>query len=472
MKNSISLILSLAVTLFFSCSSNTHKQEEKKEEQTKTVMADEHFAPGQLIDKVVCKADTSQSYALYLPSTYSNDKQYPVLYAFDPHGTGKLPVSNYKDLAEKYNYILVGSNNSKNGINWEEIQKIANQFFADVQSRFHVNTQRIYSLGFSGGARIANALAMNNGSITGVICCGAASPTAISPNPRNNYYFMGIAGNADFNYIEIKKYDKVDLAGHNIKHGLLIFDGKHEWPPLSTMDEALWWMELNEKRKNAVKNDSTVNKNIQLAAQELQSFLDKKQMLAAYECCRKTINFYEGLGDLTLFYSTYQTLQTNKEIDKALQNEEASWAQEESIKKKYMEAVQSNDANWWKKDIASLNNKIKKGPPNEVLINKRILSFLSLMMYLQTTEFMKQRNTAAADYFSKLYLLVDPDNSEAHYLAAELNAIQGNQTDAINFLNSAIKNGFTDKARLENDKAFIQMNKRAEFQKIAGEIKG
>jgi hypothetical protein len=472
MKPFTGLATGICLTLL-SCSSGTdQKNSTPAAQKQEAALPLEKFATGQVIEKIICKNDTSQSYALYLPSDYAEGKTYPVVFAFDPHGTGKLPVSDYKDLAEKYKYILAGSNNSKNGTSWEDVQKIANIFFADVQGRFRVNMQRIYLLGFSGGARIANGLTTSNGSITGVICCGAASPATVSPNPRNNYFFMGIVGNEDFNYIELKKYDKVELAGHSIKHALLVFDGKHEWPPLATMDEALWWMELSEMRKKNMTGDSLISQQLLTATGELKAYLNKKQYMNAYECCRKTINFYDGLGDLTFFFTTYQSLQTNKEIDKALQKEEADWALEENLKKKYIEAVQSSDANWWKKDIAELNNKIKSSPKPEALILKRTLSFLSLVMYMQTTQFMKQNNTAAADHFSKLYLLVDPTNSEAHYLAAELSAIQGNQADAIKFLNSAIKNGYADKARLKNDDYFRNIRANAEFQKAAGEIKG
>lgn len=464
------LLITVSLSII-SCSSGDGPKN-TTEHQKKEPVQPEKFTPGQLIDKVTCQGDTSQSYALYLPSGYAAGKIYPVVFAFDPQGTGKLPVSNYKALAEKYQYILVASNNSKNGTSWEDAQKIANKFFADVQNRFQVDMQRIYSLGFSGGARIANSLTMRNGTITGVICCGAASPATVSTGARNNYFFMGIVGNEDFNYVELKKYDKVDLAGHNIKHALLVFDGKHEWPPLTTMDEAFWWMELNEQRKKYTGDDSLIFKRILFATAELKDLMAKKQYMDAYECCRKTINFYESLGDLSFFFETYQFLQTNKEVDKALQKEESEWAQEEGLKRKYIEAVQSNDANWWKKDIASLNNKIKNSSKNEALIHKRVLSFLSLMMYMQTTQFMNQNNTAAADYFSKLYLLVDPNNSEAHYLAAELNAIQGNQEEAIKFLNSAIKNGYADKNRLENDAHFKNIRASAAFQKATGEING
>lgn len=468
-------IFSTLTTLFcfaslLSCSSDTPKNTNAgavPESIAPAPVQKENFAPGQLIDKVICKHDTSQSYALYLPSGYSPDKTYPVVFAFDPQGTGKLPVSNYKELAEKYKFILAGSNNSKNGTSWEDIQKIATTFFADVQVRCSVNAQRIYLLGFSGGARIANGITMSNGSITGAICCGAAAPANATPNPRSNYFFMAIAGNADFNYTEIRKYDKVELAGHPVKHALLVFDGKHEWPPLATMDEAFLWMELNEMRKNAnYKNDSLVNKSIRIASTQLESFIKKKQMLDAYECCRKTINFYDGLTDLSKFFDTYKTLQSDLEIDKALKKEEAEWKQEEDLKNKYREAVQSNDYNWWQKDIQAVNAKIKNGPKNEALIYKRVLGYLSLMMYIQTTEFIKQSNIKAATYFDKLYLLVDPTNSEAHYLGAELSAIQGNQEDAITYLKSAVKNGYTDKPRLQDDKAFVNIKTSANFQNV------
>ena len=37
------------------------------------------------------------------------------MYAFDPGARGKLPVELMKDAAERFGYIVVGSNNSRNG---------------------------------------------------------------------------------------------------------------------------------------------------------------------------------------------------------------------------------------------------------------------------------------------------------------------------------------------------------------------
>src|SRR5690349_15033911 len=67
------------------------------------------------IVNITCAPDPSQSYALYLPSNYSPDRRWPIIYAFDPFARGTVPVELYKRAAEKYGYIVAGSNNAKNG---------------------------------------------------------------------------------------------------------------------------------------------------------------------------------------------------------------------------------------------------------------------------------------------------------------------------------------------------------------------
>ena len=83
------------------------------------------FKKGIVIDSVICADDSSQIYAVYLPAHYDTNKKWPVIYFFDPHGVGNLPVLIYKDLAEKYGFILAGTYNSKNGMPWESSEKSA-----------------------------------------------------------------------------------------------------------------------------------------------------------------------------------------------------------------------------------------------------------------------------------------------------------------------------------------------------------
>lgn len=469
----LGLIIFISACALQSCSSGNDAKNVSMLKTTNTISLKDNFATGKIIKKVVCKNDASQSYALYLPGNYSVENKYPIIYAFDPHAIGDLPVSLYKELAEQYGYIIVGSNNSKNGTGWEDSQNIANKLFADAGKRLSINTQRIYVMGFSGGARVANALTITNGSIAGVICCGASAPVVASNAPRNNYSFLGIVGNEDFNYTEMKKYDMVDLAGHNVKHVLVTFNGKHEWPFKDIMDDAFWWLELNYWRKNNLtKNDSLIVKRFQAALHQIETYQQKKQVFETFKLCQKTINFYDGLADLSTCYDTYKILQTNPEIDKQLKLEENAWTEEEKLKQQYIKALQTQNLAWWNKNIVTLKQKIKTGKDkNTMLMNKRILGFLSLAAYMQTTGALNQNVLPAADFYNKIYLLVDPDNNEAHYLRAEILAKKGNKKEAFTSLGLAVENGFKDSARLNTDSSFSEIKNSEDFFEIIKGIK-
>jgi predicted esterase len=399
-----------------SCKPSQDKSQQN-ETQVQAVSPKEQFQAGQIIQKVICKTDTSQSYALYLPGDYSTEKKFPVIYIFDPHGDGNLPVSLYKDLAEKYHLILIGSNNSKNGNSWEASEAIANTLFSDSQNRLSINTERITVLGFSGGARIANALAVVNGSISSVICCGAATPAINIKDPRNNYTYLGIAGNTDFNYVEMRKYDMLGLAGRPVKHVFLEFDGKHEWPPVDVMQTAFVWDELNAMRKKtAIKNDSLIISNLQLFANQLKRYQNENKPFEIFNQVRKTINFFDGLTNLDEYYKIYNTVKQDPEIDRALKKEEFLWKQEEQLEGKYLEAFTKESKPWWNNEIASLQKKIKTTQDEgEMLVYKRTLYYLSLAAYMQTNAALNENNLPAAKFFCEIYLLVDPGNPDAHY---------------------------------------------------------
>ncbi len=467
----ISFLFSLA--LLQSCSSGSEKNKTTvTTPATDSIIPKEKFPVGQILEKVTCQSDPSQSYAMYLPSTYTTDKTFPIIYAFDAHGTGKLPVSKYKALAEKYGYIIVGSNNSKNGLSWDDSQKMANTLFDDVQKRVSINTARINLLGFSGGARVANGLTISNGGIAGVICCGAAAPAASSKDPRSSYTFLGIAGNQDFNYIEMRKYDLVDLAGRPVKHAFIEFNGKHEWPPVDIMNEAFLWTELNAMRRNTIpKNDAFVKNNFQPYSAQLKAYQKNNADFETYNLVMRTINFFDGLVDLTECYKIYTPLKANATVDKKLKEEEETWKKESSLKDYYMKAFQTQNLEWWKNDITSLTKKIKANSgSNEALMYKRVLDYLSLASYMQATGALQQNNFPAAKMFCYVYVLVDPTNSEAHYLTATIFAIEQNQKEAIKSLNEALKNGFVDIARLQSDSTFNKINSSDEFKEICKKI--
>src|SRR5205085_6153782 len=111
-----------------------------------SVQAQSRLPTGQVIEQVVCQSDAKQSYALYLPTRYTAERNWPIIYGFDPGGRGLRPVELFKEVAERYGYIVVGSNNSRNGPN-VPLGEIIKTFWTDTHERFALDEKRVYATG-------------------------------------------------------------------------------------------------------------------------------------------------------------------------------------------------------------------------------------------------------------------------------------------------------------------------------------
>ncbi|NPA35378.1 MAG: hypothetical protein GXO47_00860 [Chlorobi bacterium] len=194
---------------------------------------------GIIYEMVTCKRDTSLNYSLYIPvNNKSSQKPSSVIFFFDAHKRGLLPVKKYKNLADRYGIILAGSNNSENGNNIRNTQLIVNNFIKDVKKRFMTDNPDIIASGFSGGARVAVMAAISGQyGIKGVIGCAAGFPEIRKP-ANLNFTWTGVVGNQDFNFLEMANLNRqLKAAGFN-SH-LIVFDGEHEWPPVEAFDDAL-----------------------------------------------------------------------------------------------------------------------------------------------------------------------------------------------------------------------------------------
>src|SRR5271155_2581489 len=148
--------------------------------------APQDLQTGVVIPKVLCATQPDQSYALYLPSHYSREKHWPIVYVFDPDALGSRPAELMKDAAERYGYIVAGSNNSHNGP-WKVGVEAAQTMIQDTRTRLSLDDKRIYFAGFSGGARLALALAEQCKCVAGVLMNSAGLGAGPPPPSDGNF---------------------------------------------------------------------------------------------------------------------------------------------------------------------------------------------------------------------------------------------------------------------------------------------
>ena len=275
----------------------------------------QELPPGQTIDVVPCQADRNQSYALYIPSGYTPDKAWPLLLAFDARALGDVPVKRYQQAAEKFGYIVAGSNNSRNGPVAPEYAA-AKAMEADVTARFSIDPKRIYLAGQSGGARLALDLAIQaRGRIAGVIASSAGLPPSMGVDVELPFVVFGTAGTEDFNYLELTRLDRNVATPHRVR----IFPGGHTWLPGELAMEALEWMEVQAMRTGTRPRDEAMIDSMLTA--RTKELADAPGKAEAYYVNFSIATEFEGLKDVSAYVQAEARMAADESVVEAVRRQ-------------------------------------------------------------------------------------------------------------------------------------------------------
>ncbi len=416
------------------------------------VYAGDTVQPGKIMEAVTCKADPSQSYALYIPLK-GNATPLPIIYFFDSHGAGALPLNKYKSLAETYGFILVGSNNSKNGNDWSTTERIWQQLSADTKMRLKINSNRMYTVGFSGGAKVAGYVAIQHPEIKGVIAGGAGLPDGVGAD-NFNFSFTAIAGEGDMNLTELISISR-DLDKTRTRHHILFFDGKHEWAPVSTMGIAFAGLQLDAMIKGLIsKDDAVISQFARKGKERVGGYSQSRQLIKAEQECQVFISYLDGLTPaVDWFKAKASALEQDRLFQQQREGQEKLLVYEQNTKLEYMQHFQQGETHYWGPVINDLQTKSRSVTPSG-LMDQRLLAYLSLAFYSLSNRQIISNNNIDARHFVELYKMADPTNSEAWYFSAILSAREGQAKAAENDLLKAAECGFTDMSRLRQQSEF------------------
>jgi hypothetical protein len=300
------------------------------------------LAPGKLTERIACEKAPEQSYSLYLPSGYSPDRAWPVVFAFDPGARGKIPVELMKDAAERYGYIVLGSNNSRNGP-WKPEVDAADAMLQDAEARFNVDLKRIYFAGFSGGARVASQLAQLCKCAAGVLLSGAGFSRGSPPSRETSFAAFSAVGNLDFNYSEvIPLQEKLELASY--PHWLRVFDGGHEWAPAEVMSEAFAWFHIQAMRTSREPRDEKlISTELMTAVAAAEKYLANGDALSSWRQYKQIVATYEGAVDVATFGAKAEELAGAKSVQDALKRERSDLADQERLSGQILLALQAKE---------------------------------------------------------------------------------------------------------------------------------
>lgn len=441
--------------------------------QSKPTDFDWQQAKGTIVDHVTTLADPTQSYALYLPSNYSPNHPSPILYAFDPFAHGKTAIEVYQAAAEKYGYIVVGSNNSKNGP--ASIQSAAAQaMWVDTHRRLSIDKNRVYTTGLSGGARAATFLALYcpTCAVAGVIAHGAGYPTMDSRIPPVNdhfAYYVAI-GNLDFNFPEIMTLRrKKDDQGAPFK--VKLYPGPHQWAPPAIAQDAIEWMEIKAMQSGTEKVDPAfVHKIFEQTQTEATQSNEQGDTLGQYYALRSLVSDFKGLEDTTSFEAKLAALKTSATWKNANRKEQREIDLQQSLTATASaELGELNEQPGVARHIALVMKDLQhqqQSKSTDGVVAARAFTELWIQgLEAGQDQFRQGHYTEAATYFA-LMAEVAPDKPAPLILLAEAKVHSGDKKEALKALEQAVQRGLKNAKALTDDPELQPLASDPEFQRL------
>lgn len=447
--------------------------------------AQDNFPRGTLVEKVACLKQPTQTYALYLPSSYNPQTLHPILYCFDPGARGQVPVELFKEPAEKLGYILVGSNNSRNGP-WGPIQEAIQAVWDDTHARFAVNPRRFYTTGMSGGGGPAWLLA-NSGAAGTIIC---ASVLEIKEEVLKNmpFAFFGTAGLADFNYPYLDWHTETLLRLRK-RARFETFEGGHGWPPAELASEALVWTELQAIKSGLKPRDEAfLDSEYDRRKRNAETLELHGKAWEAWMAWRYLALDFAGLRETGECETKAAALDQDKRVrDRRKQLGEIAQMQQGrdrelmqwravmerpqagmlSQREDQQEAFTGSAQSELRQSISRLKKQMERpGLDRERILAQRVLDGFYIGNFYHARDLLDHKEFGPAAVVLEICLELRPKTPGVLFDLARAYAGQKDKKKALSTLEKAVEAGFKDFARLKTTPEFALLEKEPRYQNL------
>ncbi|MCD6517373.1 MAG: hypothetical protein J7L72_08155 [Candidatus Aminicenantes bacterium] len=348
--------------------------------------------------------------ALSSTGIYSG-KSWPILYAFDPSARGKVPVERFKEAAEKFNYIIAGSHNSRNGP-WEDVFSAMHALWDDTNSRLSIDKKSVYTTGFSGGARAAAAFS---------------------------------------------KVINHPVAG--IPHRIHFFEGTHNWPPSDVFASALEWMEIMRMKKNVIPKDQ----NKIACSPFISSLKDISEIKESLTRLEQSEAYKQFLQNGTKRNQRESNI--IRTCRKILDNIEKSPEDYKDLEKLFAQMSL----------YFLLNEYQKQDSLEDKSMAIRLLNSIGSRAAQTGNQHLKNNHPIKAVILYEIAVKASEENKDMHkyilFDLAQAYALNKDEKSALRYLDTAVENGFSDLPAVQKNPYFEGMRESPLYKDIIVKIK-
>jgi dienelactone hydrolase len=435
--------------------------------------------PGQTDNHRSCAKNPDQTYALYVPSTYTPEKKWPIVYAFDPSARGERPVEALKAGAEKYGYIVAASNNSRNGP-WPPEIEAAQAVSDDTHTILSIDDHRVYFTGFSGGARVAGRIAQLCKCAAGVYLNGAGFPSGKSPSPKDSVFpIFATVGNVDFNFPEVTRLDEA-LAAAGYPHFLRYFEGPHQWGPSEVAEEALAWFRLVAMKKDLTPRDADfIAQQRDAEASRAKTFEQSGNLFYAWREYNQAVAILDGLTDVAPLRAAAAALASQREVRDAPKRQQHDFEEQKNLIADIAGAVANfrpdnqslaTDFTTTKQKVVNLReDAAREKKPEKAIVLKRAVADVFVQAMESGSDRLDAKEYSLAKNYYVLATEAMPDSPNAFRTLAICQAMDNNRKAALESLRQAkskVKDMPTFLDWLQSEPAFTPYHDDPDFKAL------
>ena len=454
---------------------------------TVTTRIDGELPLGRIIRRITSRADTSQRYALYVPSSITRDKQWPVLFLLDPRGRALIPLQRFRAAAERLGYITISSYNTLSDGPGQPNYDALTAMLADVQTSLPVDPRRFYLAGFSGTTRFAWQVSTQIGrAIAGIVGTGASVPTGRAWTRANigksSPVLFGTVGTLDPNYEELRDLD-ADLDAIGLPHHIERFDGGHQWPPEELATRALEWLDLQAMQRDLKPKHQEWIDSLYSAwltqAERIESAGDVAAAARAYRLLRSD---FRGLTSLAGVAAHLTVLQSDKRVRKseaaevAVAERDRAWAsamlsvitdiQREPAPPSFDDALKRLDLDRIRREAARTDDSTSAVAAKRA--QERIFSFMSFYVPREQLDAKRWAHAALA---LRLARALKPNDGGACFSHARALAQLGDKRGALEALECAAASGQVSPAAVEGDALLAPLHGETRYDAVVRQLR-
>jgi len=429
---------------------------------------------GAVVDNLAVNDSISETFAIYLPTNYSNEKPWPVIFVFDPEGRGKSVAQLFRQPGEKQGYVIVASNNIKSKDSLLNNLRVGTRLMTRVFNLFSVDRNRIYTAGLAEGAEVASAIPAVYKNIQGVLAVGDIWLDADLLKKDQNFSIVGLVGTLDFRLYRMKESIQfLSKAGN--KASLYTFDGTHQWPDPNVISRVLGDFTLQSMSKGLIPQDPVLIENLyQEEIETAEKYRSSLQFYKFYELLDQMKNKYVFLDKNDELKEKQKNLKHEKLFKEQRREYRLATIKESELKDQYIyyfneDVLKSNFDNlgWWTQQIKELKafqqgeNQAKAEMAYRL---EGLLQFLAETTFQELNEAKSHIDTLV--FTAILQTIFDRENPEGYRSIISLSAGDGDYETALLYLEDLLKTGFKEMDALYNIPETLDLKLSPEYNAL------